>query len=68
MKFAPPPIGVKTLIEALRQTSSGWSRAVDWPYSSFGRWVAIGLYEVGWGVAGDDGLEPALREVAGSEV
>jgi putative transposase len=37
------------------------SRVADWPYSSFHRWVADGVYGEDWGGACDGGLEPALR-------
>ena len=36
-------------------------RVVDWPYSSFRRWVADGVYVADWGASRDGGLEPALR-------
>ena len=40
------------------------SRVVDWPYSSFRRWVADGVYGLEWGSAADGGFEPALRDLA----
>jgi putative transposase len=38
-------------------------RAIEWPYSSFRRWVADGVYGLEWGSANDGGLEPSLRDV-----
>ncbi|MGH9846254.1 MAG: REP-associated tyrosine transposase [Blastocatellia bacterium] len=36
----------------------GWAKsAVDWPYSSFHKFVEMGVYPAGWGHSGEFGLD-----------
>jgi putative transposase len=41
------------------------SRAVDWPFSSFRKFVRLGLYSSDWGGAGEENLNCGEREKVG---